>query len=705
MSAEKPAADADAPVPPARALKARDLLQLSWKNSWRAIRLGFKKPLRLIVSIVLAGLAAAGWGANIAAVWPVLQVVLQGQSMHDWSAKRIVDSEQKIATLTKQIDAWKLGVAPPQNPRRAPFDLKTLERERVSEQNALATTQKLHPYILRFMPEDPFRTVAMVMLAIVLVTVFKNLCGVASMMLTARITLDIVRDLRKDFFHTVLKTDIESFTRKGTSQLWTRFVQDIPYLSFALSGIYGRAISEPLKIAACLGLAAYLNWRLLVLSLIVTPVALVLISLLSRKMRKYTVNAYDQDANTNTLVFELMQGLSTVQSYTMETSESTRFAAAAQRCWKMGFRVVTYRALSKPAVELLGIAFVCTGVLAGAHLVLHRGTHVMGIRISDRPLEIAGLLVFFGALVGVYDPLRKLGEVLPQIQMGLAAADRLFPILDAAPRIVEKPQTVPIPSPHRELVFEDVHFRYQTSKAVLQGVNLTVPLGETIAIVGPNGCGKSTLANLLPRFFDPTQGRVMMDGVDLRDAALFDLRHRIGLVTQQSHLFDDSVLANIRYGSPHATEQQVIAAAEQAHAHEFITKQLQRGYETIVGQGGCRLSGGQRQRIALARAILRNPEILILDEPTSQIDLQSELLIQDALKNFAVGRTAILITHRLTLLSLAKRIVVMRQGKIAAIGEHEHLLKTCGLYRRLNQLDPRLPPKEKEKEKEKEKAA
>jgi ATP-binding cassette subfamily B protein/subfamily B ATP-binding cassette protein MsbA len=683
------------PAEPQRALKARDLLQLSWTNSWRAIRLGFRRPLLLAASVLLAGLAAIGWGTNIAAVWPVLQVVLQGESMHEWSSRRMADSQQKIEALTGQIEAIHRGETPPARPGRPLLDRSTLERQLESEQNSLAATQRLHPYILRYMPEDPFRTVTAVMLAIVLITVFKNVCGVLGTMITARITLDIVRDLRKQFFDTVMKKDVESFTRMGTSQLWTRFVQDIPYLSFALSGIYGRAISEPLKIAACLGLAAYLNWRLLVLSLIVTPAALLLISMLSRKMRKYTVNAYDQDASTNTLVFELMQGLTTVQSYTMEPMETQRFAVAAQRCWNMGFRVVLYRAMSKPAVELLGIAFVCTGVLAGAHLVLHGSTHLLGVRISDRAMEIAGLCLFFGALVGVYDPLRKLGEVLPQIQMGLAAADRLFPILDAQPRVVESPSPRPLPSPHRELIFQGVHFRYQTSRAVLQGIDLTIPFGETMAIVGPNGCGKSTLSNLLPRFFDPTQGRILIDDVDLRDAGLFDLRRRIGLVTQQSHLFDDTVLANIRYGSPHATEEQVVAAAEQAHAHEFITRQLTRGYDTLVGQAGCRLSGGQRQRIALARAILRNPEILILDEPTSQIDLQSELLIQDALKTFAVGRTTILITHRLTLLSLAERIVVMRQGKIAAIGRHDELLRTCGLYRRLNQLDPRLPPKEK----------
>jgi ATP-binding cassette subfamily B protein/subfamily B ATP-binding cassette protein MsbA len=493
--------------------------------------------------------------------------------------------------------------------------------------------------------------------------------------------------LRKKFFESVLKTDIQSFTEEGTSLMWTRFVQDIPYLSFALAAFYGRAIGEPLKIIACLALAAWINWPLLVFSLIVTPIALLLISGLGRKMKAHTIDSYAQDASTNTLVFELMQGLSTVQAYTMEQAERLKFRDAAQRCWNMGLRVVMFRALSKPAVELLGITFICMGVIAGAHLVLHRETHLFGIRISDNALEVEGLLVFFGTLVGMYDPLRKLGEVLPQIQMGLASADRLFPVLDALPRIVEPAQPKSIAKPHQTLGFENIHFQYNRSRPVLQGIDLSIPFGETVAIVGPNGCGKTTLANLLPRFFDPVQGRVTLDGVDLREIGLGDLRRRIGLVTQQTHLFDDTVANNIRYGSPDATDAQIIAAAEQAHAHEFIVQQLPNGYETMVGQAGCRLSGGQRQRVALARAILRNPEILILDEPTSQIDLQSESLIQDVLQRFVVGRTAIMITHRLALLAVAHRVIVMQGGKVLDVGRHEELLQRCPLYRQLHQLD------------------
>ncbi len=675
--------------PPSARQAARELMQISWKNAWRAIRLGFRFPVQLIASILLACVAAACWGGNIAAIYPVLEVTLRGQSLQSWTAERIAEQELKIGTLRQELDEARAALQAEPNSLRRADAVAELEQKLQSEERALHVAARMRPYVSRLLPDDPFQTVLLVMLAVVAVTVVKNLCVMGSTWLSSRVTQDIVMGLRQEFFEAILKTDPESFTKRGTGQLWSRFVQDIPYLSMALAALYGRAVSEPLKILSCTILAAWLNWRLLVVSLIVTPPALLGISWLGRRVRACTVSAYDQDAHSNTLVFEVLQGLPTVQAYTMEAAERRRFLRAAQNCWNIAMRVVMLRALSKPAVELLGIIVICTGVVAGAHLVLNEGTHLLGIRISDRPMQVTGLLWFFGTLIGIYDPLRKLGEVLPQIQMGLAAADRLFPILDAAPRVVEVAHPRPLPTPHRELTFERVQFHYQPTRPVLKSVDLTIPFGETIALVGPNGCGKTTLVNLIPRFFDPVGGAVRIDGVDLREARLADIRRKIGLVTQHAHLFDDTVLENIRYGKPEATLEEVVAAAERAHAHEFIIRQLAQGYETKVGHGGSRLSGGQRQRIALARAILRDPEILILDEPTSQIDLQSERLIQEVLSEFVVGRTAIVITHRLSLLALAQRIVVMQQGQIIDIGRHEELLDRCVLYRRLHQLDGR----------------
>jgi ATP-binding cassette subfamily B protein/subfamily B ATP-binding cassette protein MsbA len=279
-----------------------------------------------------------------------------------------------------------------------------------------------------------------------------------------------------------------------------------------------------------------------------------------------------------------------------------------------------------------------------------------------------------------------MSEVMGTLQRGVAASDRVFDILDYEPKIVDPPQPKRLANRGPELVFDHVSFQYSTGQRVLNDVSLRIPFGQTVAIVGPNGCGKTTLVNLLPRFYDAVEGAVRLDGIDLRDLRMKDLRRTIGLVAQQATLFDDTVMNNIRYGSPQASDQQVIAAAEKAHAHRFITERLNNGYQTTVGERGGRLSGGQRQRILLARAILRDPPFLILDEATSQIDLESEQLIHRVLEQFVGGRTTLMITHRMSSIALADRIVVMDLGRIIDSGAHDELISRCDLYQRLHHL-------------------
>jgi ATP-binding cassette subfamily B protein/subfamily B ATP-binding cassette protein MsbA len=307
--------------------------------------------------------------------------------------------------------------------------------------------------------------------------------------------------------------------------------------------------------------------------------------------------------------------------------------------------------------------------------------------MSPRPLTIGQLLVFYAMLAGVSDPARKIGDVWGHLQRAYVAADRVYEVLDREPSIVDPKRPAPLARHRRELTFENVSFAYGSGAQVLDGVNVKIPFGETLAIVGPNGCGKSTLANLVPRFYDPTEGCVKLDGLDLRAVRRRELRSQIGLVTQETSLFDETVLANIRYGRPSATREEVIAAARQAHAHRFITEQLEQGYETRVGPAGNRLSGGQRQRIALARAILRDPAVLILDEATSQVDLESEQLIQKVLAEFIRNRTTIIITHRMSVLALANRVLVMDRGRVLDVGPHEDLMARCDFYRRLYRMD------------------
>jgi ATP-binding cassette subfamily B protein/subfamily B ATP-binding cassette protein MsbA len=368
------------------------------------------------------------------------------------------------------------------------------------------------------------------------------------------------------------------------------------------------------------------------------------------------------------VMLEVFNSILTVQANTMENFERTRFQNSTAQIRRVALLGTFFNSLTSPVTELLGMGMLCTGLAVSSYLTINHATHIFGIRMTDQPLSIAMVTVFFGMLIGAADPLRKLSSVITGINTGMAAANTLYPILDLQSRLVEVDSPKPLKKPHRKIEFRDVNFSYDGVNDVLTGVNLTINRGDHLAVVGPNGGGKSTLINLLCRFYDPRAGEVLMDGISLRDVALAELRQRIALVTQQTELFNESILHNIRYGRWDATEDEIIAAAKLARAHDFIFE-FPEGYQTIVGPNGRRLSGGQRQRIALARAFLRNSEILILDEATSQIDVDSERLIHEALSDFGQDRTLIMITHRESTLSLATRIVRIERGELEPVAD------------------------------------
>jgi ATP-binding cassette subfamily B protein/subfamily B ATP-binding cassette protein MsbA len=360
----------------------------------------------------------------------------------------------------------------------------------------------------------------------------------------------------------------------------------------------------------------------------------------------------------------------------MEPYERQRFRQCTQDMKRVQLKMVFWTGVGKPFTELVGVAMVAITVCAGAYLVVNKQTHLFFLKVCDAPMSVTDLLIFFGLLIGASDPLRKLSGVSVMIYQGMVSSELLYGILNAKPVLPEPLEPKKLLGRHHHLRLRNVCFQYHPNQPVLSDVSLDIPFGKTVAFLGANGSGKSTLIQLLCRYYDPISGAIELDDIDLRELALNDIRQRITLVSQSTELFNRSVFENIQYGSPNATKEEVELAARLAHAHEFITNSLPEGYNTIVGQAGQKLSGGQRQRIALARAILRKPEILILDESTSQIDMASEIQIRETLQAMKGQMTILIITHREALIALADSVYTMQAGMLVQSDEASFKLET-----------------------------
>lgn len=652
----------------------------------RVVRRALHYKYTVALSVLCSLLVGFLWGGNIAVVYPFVEVVFRGESFHDWIDRQITTSEETSAKLSNSITDLEKQLAAA-GPAARPDILRQIEINKgrlQTEEAALARSRKQEPYIKRYLPDDPFKDLVIVVTLLILGTLLKSLFLVANIMLVTRAKQMAIFDLQNEFFQRTLRMDLATLSQDRTSGLLSRFTYDVRALEGGIDTLLGAGVREPLKMIACLVGAALISWQLLLFSLIVTPFGLILMRRLMKSMMNYSGKSMDVIQEVYGRLSEAFNGIKVVKAFTMEKHEEKRFHDTTREFVSMSMRMVKYFSLFKPVTELMSIVVVSLAILAGAHLVLNEATHVFGIRMGARPLSAASLMMFFALLAGMADPARKMSNLFAALFGGIVASQRIFAMMDREPAIQDPADPVPVPPAPKELVFDDVEFHYQPDEPVLKGINLRIRVGETLALVGQNGCGKSTLVNMIPRFYDPIGGAVKFDDVDLRDVRLPELRGKIGIVTQETTLFDEPVIENIRYGSPQASDDQVVQAAQRAHAHEFITTILEQGYQTVVGQGGTRLSGGQRQRIALARAILRDPQIFVLDEATSQIDIESERLIHQALQSFVRDRTTIIISHRLSTLALADRIVVMESGCIVDVGTHDELLARCETYRSLH---------------------
>ena len=633
----------------------------------RALREAAKSWPLLVAAFCCSAGVAALWGANIAALFPIIEVTLNGDSLQTWNDRRIKGAEERIEAAGKELkslaDALASGELAADATVAARNRVDTLQRATRGDDAMLYSSRKLDPWLKNYLPNDPFTTVLWVVAFVVASTFIKHGFLMANTMLVSWVAMNISRNIRLKVFDKALELDRAQFMSRGSAGFMAQVTCTADMLSSGISSVFGGAVTEPLKIFACLAGAFCISWQLTLACLTMAPVVGFLMVWLNRRIRNISKNILTRSMGFHHVLLETLNNVLTVQAYTMEEFERQRFRNCTRDMMKTGMWHSFYFALANPITEVLGIGMVATSIAVGAWLVINQQTDIFGITMTDRPMTVPGIMVFFGMLIGASDPVRKLSGVVTGVNVGVVGAGALYPLLDTPSKLQEVANPKRLPSPHHEIRLENVSFSYDGIDTVLKDINLSITFGERVAIVGPNGGGKSTLVNLICRFYDPTKGRVLLDGVPLVELAVHDLRRRIAMVTQQTELFNESILYNIRYGRWDATAEEIEEAARKAHAHEFISD-FPNGYQTMVGPNGFRLSGGQRQRISLARAFLRDAEILVLDEATSQIDVESERLIHEALARYVKNRTVIMITHRASTLALADSIVQVEHGAV-----------------------------------------
>ncbi len=511
--------------------------------------------------------------------------------------------------------------------------------------------------------------------ALLLVYLVKGLGAYASAFVMTDIGQRVVRDLRDQLFRHILDQSATFFSRHTSGQLMSRITNDVNQVQQAVSETVGDLMREGLSVV---GLALFLFYKDARLALVaVTGAPLVVYPLVrfGKRIRSTTRRSQEQLEQLSHVTAEAFTGHRIVKAFGAEGHEEQRFRRASQRLYRTNLKVTSALAILPPLMELLGGLAVVGLIWYGSH------------QIAEKTVSPGDFAAFVAAAFMMYAPIKKLSRVNATLQQAMAASERIFEILDTHSEVPERPDAQPLPRLRQAIEFRNVSFSYDgVSKTILRDVSFSVRAGQAVAIVGLSGAGKTTLANLVPRFYDVSAGNILIDGVDVRNATLASLRSQIGIVTQDTVLFDETIASNITYGTPGASREEVEAAARAAHAHEFIIT-LPDQYETRIGERGQKLSGGQRQRVAIARALLRNSPILILDEATSSLDAESELLVQDALQTLMRNRTSFVIAHRLSTVRRADAIIVLERGRVAEIGRHDELLaRPSGVYAKLYSL-------------------